>query len=336
MKKKKRKSQVYILIIIAVFTALTVFPFLADYFGAGKDTSVSVRIENGATTSEIAQTLKENSIINYPFFFRIMSKITGYDGKYLEGVFSVSNNMSYNELFEKLSTLPDSVGAVTITIPEGYEFRQIADILEKNKLINKDKFYDVAQNHDFGFSFLKDIPMRENRLEGYLFPDTYVFDSQSTEVSILNAMLTRFDEIVTPELRTRATQLNMTLDEIITLASVIEREAQGDIDRDNVASVFHNRLKSGTYPYLESCATVQYILKERKAVLSIADTKIDSPYNTYKNPGLPIGPIASPGEKAIKSALYPADTNYLFFVLDSSGVHRFASTYEEHLNNANK
>ena len=265
-----------------------------------------------------------------------MSKLSGYDGKYKEGTFNVRADMGYGQLFEKLSGVPDSAGDIKITIPEGYEFRQIADILEKNGLIDREKFYETAQNYDFGYSFLENLPERENRLEGYLFPDTYMFNSDSTEESILEAMLARFNDVVTDEYKSRAEELGMTLDEVIILASVIEREAQGNIDRDNVASVFHNRLKSDTYPFLESCATVQYILEERKPVLSIADTKIDSPYNTYINPGLPIGPIASPGEKSIKSALYPADTNYLFFVLDSTGVHRFAETYDEHLANMNK
>ncbi len=334
MKKKKKPSFVLTLFLILIIAIS--LPFALDYIGTGSDEKVSFSIKSGESTARIAEDLKKSGVIEYPLFFRIMSKISGFDGKYMVGDFSLKNSMSYGEIFKKLSSLPDSVGAVTVTIPEGYEFRQIADILEKNGLIDREKFYSLAQNHDFGFSFLENIPNRETRLEGYLFPDTYIFDSQSTEESILNTMLSRFDEIVADDLRLRANELNMTLDEVITLASVIEREAQGDHDRDNVSSVFHNRLKSKDYPYLESCATVQYILKERKTVLSVADTKIDSPYNTYKNPGLPIGPISSPGEKAILSALYPAETNYLFFVLDSSGVHRFAETFDEHLSNSNK
>ena len=149
-------------------------------------------------------------------------------------------------------------------------------------------------------------------------------------------MLARFDEVYHQAYRERAKALSMTDHELITLASIIEREAMGDADRELVAGVFHNRLKSTTYPYLESCATVQYILKERKPVLTVADTKIDSPYNTYRNPGLPSGPIASPGEAAIRAALYPAETDYLFFVLDSTGTHRFASTYAEHQENMRK
>jgi len=188
----------------------------------------------------------------------------------------------------------------------------------------------------FDYAFLRGVPKRENRLEGYLFPDTYQFSLSEGAYSIINKMLARFDEIYTQEYRTRAKSLGMTDDEIITLASVIEREAQGDGDRKTVAGVFHNRLKNAQYPYLESCATVQYILKERKPVLSVADTKIDSPYNTYQNPGLPAGPIASPGQKSIEAALYPEAHNYLFFVMDSTGKHRFAETFSEHQKNMSK
>ena len=124
------------------------------------------------------------------------------------------------------------------------------------------------------------------------------------------------------------------MDELVTLASIIEREA-GSADKKTVSSVFHNRILSSEYPYLQSCATVQYVLKERKPVLSTADTQIDSPYNTYINPGLPVGPIASPGEASIAAALFPEDTDYYFFVLGSDGEHHFATTYEEHLNYKN-
>ena len=128
----------------------------------------------------------------------------------------------------------------------------------------------------------------------------------------------------------------MTIDEVITLASIIEREAAGDEDRGKVSSVFHNRLDSKELPYLQSCATVQYILQERKSVLSIADTKIDSPYNTYLYKGLPPGPIAAPGLASIKAALYPEDTDYYYFVVNADGKHLFAKTLKEHEANIKK
>ena len=341
MTKKKFNKSKFISAVIFVLLVALVFvfsrSFVSDYIGKGdSEKKVTVTIESGDTTRDVAKELKENGLIDHTFFFRLMSKVLGHDATYKEGTFYMTEDMGYDHIFRKLSGAPDAIGAVKITIPEGFEFRQIADILEENGLVDRERFYEVAQNHDFGYAFLNKLPYRENRLEGYLFPDTYIFDSTSTEESIIDAMLKRFDEIVIYDYEMRAKELDMTLDEIITLASVIEREAKGDSDRDKVSSVFHNRLKSETYPYLESCATVQYILKERKAVLSEADTEIRSPYNTYINPGLPIGPIASPGEASIKAALYPAETDYLFFVLDSKGNHHFSTTYEEHLENMNK
>ena len=142
-------------------------------------------------------------------------------------------------------------------------------------------------------------------------------------------MLAEFDKQVTDEMRARAKEMDMSLDDIITLASVIERETDSDAERAKVAGVFYNRIDEGMK--LQSCATVQYILGERKPVLSVADTQIQSPYNTYVNAGLPIGPIANPGIECIKAALYPEDTEYLYFVADENGGHIFSKTYEEHL-----
>ena len=132
----------------------------------------------------------------------------------------------------------------------------------------------------------------------------------------------------------RADALGMSVHEVITLASIVEREATSK-DRELISSVFHNRLNSKTYPYLESCATVQYILGERKARITIKDTEIDNPYNTYENKGLPPGPIASPGIASIEAALYPSDTDYLFFAVSEDGKHHFSKTYDEHLTHSN-
>ncbi|MEG2571031.1 MAG: endolytic transglycosylase MltG, partial [Clostridia bacterium] len=138
----------------------------------------------------------------------------------------------------------------------------------------------------------------------------------------------------TAAMRARAKELGMTTSEIITLASIIEREATST-DKELVSSVFHNRLRSGRYQYLQSCATVQYALGERKARLSIEDTKVTSPYNTYQNKGLPPGPIASPGNESIEAALYPAESDYMFFALLKDGTHKFSKTYDEHMKSEN-
>lgn len=337
MQKKKRKNHIKIeLVVLFLLLLLGVYAssVISDFRGKPGSKQVTITVEAGSGTAQIAEVLKENGIIRHPFWFRVASKLGGHDGSYQKGDFAFNKNAGYKTVFTGLKS-PLYV-SVRVTIPEGFEFRQIADRLEEEGLIDKERFFEVAEKTDFDYWFLKGLPKRENRLEGYLFPDTYMFKKGDTEENIINMMLARFDQIYTDKYRERAKALSMTDDEIIVLASVIEREAMGDADRDKVAGVFHNRLKSEQYPYLQSCATVQYILKERKTVLSVADTKIDSPYNTYQNPGLPAGPIASPGKASIEAALYPAKTDYLFFVLDSTGVHRFAKTYAEHQENMRK
>ncbi len=333
--KDIKKIILLALVILVCFFLLCACSVISDYHGSSKGKVRSVTIEAGSGTAQIAEVLEEQDIIKKPFWFRVFSKLGGYDSQYQPGTFILHEKAGYREIFKTLTQVPASQ-FINVTIPEGFELRQIADKLEEEGLIDRELFYEVVENGDFDYDFLKDIPGRENRLEGYLFPDTYQFMVGESEEAIIDKMLARFDEIYKDEYEKRAKELGMTNDEVITLASVIEREAQGDSDRTLVASVFHNRLKSKDYPYLESCATVQYILKERKPVLSVADTQIKSAYNTYECPGLPIGPIASPGQKAIEAALYPEETEYLFFVLDSSGKHRFAKTFAEHQENMRK
>ncbi len=330
--KRFRRMALFLCVVFAVLYSLSV---MLDFIGYGGGAAKRVTIEAGSGTKLVAESLRDAGVIAHPTWFRVASKLFGHDGSFQQGVFSLKAHSGYGNIFQSLKSAPRPGEAVSVTIPEGYELRQIADLLEEKGLINRSVFYDLVEHGDFDYDFLKELPKRENRLEGYLFPDTYLIHEQDDEKTIIGMMLARFDEIYNETYQNRAKELGLTNDELITLASVIEREAQGDHDRKNVASVFHNRLKSREYPYLESCATVQYILKERKPVLSTADTKINSPYNTYQNPGLPIGPIASPGKKSIEAALYPNQTDYLFFVLDASGKHHFSKTFSEHLQHVN-
>jgi len=239
--------------------------------------------------------------------------------------------MPYEEISKKLQEVGEALNSVKITIPEGYELRQIIDLCVENGIGTNEGFNSTILNTKFDYWFLEGLTISDVYLEGYLFPATYTVSKDSSEEAVLKQMLDKFNAIFTEDMKAKASDLNMSVHEIITLASIVEREAASDTERDVVASVFHNRLNSKTYPYLESCATVQYILKERKEILSNADTNIDSPYNTYKNPGLPIGPIASPGFESIKATLEPASTDYLFFVLGNDGKHVFSKTYNEHL-----
>lgn len=292
---------------------------------------IRIEIPEGAYLSEIANILYKNEIIKYPDKFIEFATEEGNSNKYKYGVFYLNVNMSYEETSDALQQVGEAINSVKITIPEGYELRQIIDILVKNGIGTEEGFKNTILNSKFDYWFLENLTVSEVYLEGYLFPATYTISKNSSEETVLKQMLDKFNSVFTDEMKNRAKELNMSVHEIVILASVVEREAANDSERDIVASVFYNRLNSKTYPYLESCATVQYILKERKAILTNEDTKIDSPYNTYKNPGLPIGPIASPGLESIKATLYPATTDYLFFVLGNDGKHVFSKTYDEHL-----
>lgn len=322
--------------LLSVFiAAIVIFGgyFYADYMPGSADGTIVVTIPKGAGTVRIAKELKKNNLISSEYLFRVMSKLRGMDGKFNFGKFTVERSAGYEKLFKTLTQPSESLNSVRVVIPEGYEIYKIADLLEQKGLIDKDKFYYLINYGTFDYDFVKEIPQRDSRLEGYLFPDTYMFVPDD-EYGTINAMLAKFDSVY-QKCKDAAEKTDMSMDEIITLASIIEREAQGDHDRKLVSSVFHNRINSADYPYLQSCATVQYVLKERKPVLTIADTQIDSPYNTYINKGLPIGPIASPGEKSIDAAINPEESDYLFFVMGSDGKHHFSTTFNEHIQNKN-
>lgn len=314
-----------VLILIVCLTA--VFHSGSDVDGVKISEAVTVEIKQGSGTAAIAKQLEEAGAIKSASAFKKLAQEKGYAKKFQPGGATVQPGMSYEQIMQMLAK--PNRDTTKVVIPEGYELRQIVDTLEQAGVIDREKFLQELDAERYDYAFLKDIPERENRLEGYLFPDTYYITQSQTEHDIINMMLGEFDKHFKEEYYTRAKELNMTVDQIVTLASIIERETDSDTERAKVAGVFYNRLKSNTK--LESCATVQYILKERKPNLSIADTKIDSPYNTYKNMGLPVGPIASPGEDCIKAALYPEKTDALFFVMGKDGKHIFSKTYEQHL-----
>jgi len=334
-KMKLTKKGITIITAIAVIIVLIVCAFLSEVFGWFRSSAnIDVDIPSGSTTHQIADILKQNHLITSSSLFYLFAKSDSANFK--AGTHSFNSRKSYNNLIQELKTNPGAEG-IKITVPEGYTVSQIAQRLEDNGLTTTAaSFINECDNGTFDqtkYPFLQYIKRTKNRLEGYLFPATYNIPKGTSDHDIITMMLDKFNSVFTPDMYARCTALGYTPDQIITLASIIEREAVGDSDRDIVASVFWNRLNdTKDYPKLESCATVQYILGVRKPVLSLADTKINSPYNTYLNPGLPIGPIASPGMLSIQSALYPASTNYYFFVYNpKEGKNIFSATYADHL-----
>lgn len=313
--------------IVIAAAAVGLGVILSDSGGVDIDGDVTVTVSEGEGASAVADNLKENGIIKYPSVFKLASRLGGYNDKYQPGAVIIHSGMSYEEILQQLITADRDT--VTVVIPEGYDAKRIEQALRDAGLPGAEGFSEALDPSLYDYGFLRGLPERSGRLEGYLFPATYKIPESYSAREIVNLMLKSFDETFTQGFYDRAAELGMTADQIVTLASIIERETDEDSERAKVAGVFYNRLKSGMK--LQSCATVQYILGERKPVLSIADTQIDSPYNTYVRAGLPIGPICSPGEACITAALYPEDTDAYYFCLSKSGEHIFSTTYEDHV-----
>ena len=312
-------------VVVLFVTGLVIL--LSDSLGVSIDEGEKrIEVAEGDGASVIADKLGEADIIKYTWLFKIQSKAGGYDGNFQPGAVTVSSGMSYGQILDLLIT-PNRETA-RITIPEGYEIKQIAQKLDEEGIVGWQDFYAALNPADYDYPFLQGLPQRDGVMEGYLFPATYEIPDGMTAHDIIDLMLSAFNSQFTQEMYNRASELGMTTDELITMASIIEREA-GEGEKPKVAGVFYNRRNSGMK--LQSCATVQYILGERKPVLSIADTKIDSPYNTYMYPGFPVGPICNPGMESINAALYPEATDAYYFVLGKDGEHIFSATYDEHV-----
>jgi len=277
-----------------------------------------VNIPSGTNAKEIVDVLEENEIIrknNYTF--RILTKLLKLEDQLKYGEYNLSPSMNMLQILDKL--VKGEVITYKITIPEGYTSTQTAELLDKKEIAEKE-------------AFLKLVKDGEKISEGYLFPDTYEVPKKYGAEKMVKAMLSNFNQIaIENKFIDRAEEIGFSLDEIIILASIIEKEAKFSEEKSKVSSVFHNRLKTGMK--LQSCATIQYILEKPKEKLDENDLKIDSPYNTYLYKDLPPGPICNPGLDSIIAALEPEEGDYLYFVLGENGRHVFSKTYQEHLRN---
>ncbi len=324
------------ILVAALVCVVYLCSLIGDIFGMtiGDGKICRVDIPAGSGTSQIARILKEEGIIRHPVAFKIFEKLDG-NNVFQQGIHSLGKGQSYSQIIKKLNQNPENtvLQTATFVVPEGYENWQIAKLLAEKGLADEKEFLRLLDEGDFPFDFINDISRKENRLEGYLFPATYEVFVEESEYDIICRMLKAFQDNILPLYNEAKT--DYTLDQIVTMASLVEREAANDEERGKVASVFYNRLEIGMT--LGSCATVQYIIKERKDVLSNSDTKIKSPYNTYINPGLPIGPIASVGVGSVEAALYPEKTDYLYFAAKSDGsANVFSKTHAQHLETVKK
>ena len=291
---------------------------------------------SSADVGYVADQLEQNGIIEHKWLFQLFCGFTGGKEKMTAGTYTLSTTMDYSAIIRNLSAKSSARTEVTVVIPEGSTLTQIFEILEENGVATVEELTDTAANYDFKFSFLKDVlPLGEaTRLEGYLFPDTYIFYQNMDPVQALNKMILRFDEVFTDVMREEAAANGQTVHDIVTIASMIEKETTGN-DQTDIAEVIYNRLynpTSETAGYLNIDATIQYILPERKERLTAEDLAIDSPYNTYLYTGLPAGPIASPGQASLRAAMNPSGNGYYFYALGDDGEHHFFRTYQEQEN----
>ena len=296
-----------------------------------EERSIHVKIREGLSTAEIAERLAEKGIIDSSLKFRFVARLRGYDDKFRPGSYTFTANMSDDEVFAKLLTGEKKL--VQFTVPEGFGVKEIANRLYNLDLVDKEEFLKAAA--DFApYDYMKKHKNVFFASEGFLFPDTYVVENDVEIEEILSLMANTFDEKLNVAMRAQAAKMDLSIYDLITLASLVEREVRFPEDRPIVAQVLLKRLRLNMP--LQTDATLQYLMDTPKEEVSIADTQIDSPYNTYQHVGLPPGPIANPGMASIEAVLHPAETDYLYFVADRSGHNHYAYTYEEHLNLVNK
>ncbi|MBR6676628.1 MAG: endolytic transglycosylase MltG [Clostridia bacterium] len=366
------KAVIYmvVVLVVSVFISIFVIRIGNDIFAFVKsDEAVDITIPKNADVEEIAQILHENGVISFPGVFEFYASLKKDNGPFEPGTYSISPSMSYDDLRRAFKKQP-VVGTVWITIPEGYTTDEIIDLLVENGIGKRKNYIDVINNYDFDYWFVKELEEhginehRAYRLDGYLFPDTYEFYKSSSEATVINRMLKRFNEVFVTAYRERAAELNLSVDDILILASLVEKEAGNLSDFIHVSAVFHNRLKNPIkiHPaglcYLQSDATTVYGIQIRDGKRPEADVTMDDNhdksnyYSTYEYEGLPPGPISCPSASAIRAALYPAikrldpaafpnldvDPNEreisYYFVTDKTGKVYFAETEEGH--NANR
>jgi UPF0755 protein len=280
-----------------------------------------VFIQEGLSLKEVASELEKRNIIVSKALFGLWGKIMGSSRRIQAGEYRLSPNMPPIKILQVLTA--GVVITYPVTFPEGYTIEQIADVLDKSGLVEKANFISLAHNP----AVLKQYNIAGPSLEGYLYPDTYYLPRGIPSSAAIDTMVNRFRQLTGP-LEKRAEVVGMTMEGVIILASIVEKETGLAEERPMIASVFLNRLKQGMR--LESDPTVIYGIKGFSGNLTRKDLKEPTPYNTYVIQGLPIGPIANPGLEAIKAVLFPEETDYLYFVSKNDGSHQFSKTLAEH------
>lgn len=351
-KKSSRKNLKKVLLAIAaslVALVLTLGLFCGrDIFGwfkpQGQDVTVEIPI--GSSASQIATILEKNNLIKQPFTFRVYVKCTGQDKKMVSGTYVLHAGMSYSEMIYTMQDPSQNIGLVRLVVPEGYTLDEIAKRLETYKVCSGQDFLNAINDPEVysEFSFASHLNKSElNKkyypMEGYAFPATYTFLIGTNAKDVAKAMLRSTDRNVSPYFD-EIEDSGMTLDQVITLASIVQAEAGKSEDMPKIASVLHNRLyNSKVYPYLECTPTQKYAQAVAAGLQQQgkSDDGLSTGYSTFETKGIPSGAICSPGKEAIEAVLNPADTQYYYFCSNLQTKETFyAETYDEHKQNLSK
>ncbi len=317
-------------IIVAAVLFLSVLLLSWIFLPFYSSAPINILIPSGADSFEIANILRQQSVIKNKFLFILLSKVFNWEKDLKAGNYEFSSS-NMIDILRKLKE--GGTKRSRVTIPEGLPEWEISQILEKEKIIKKNDFLALVNDPEIfeeEFSFLLSL----ESLEGYLYPDTYYFFIEENELQVIRKFLLRFQEIVLPLYEEKIPRNNLSAEEIIILASIVEKEAQINLEKPIIAAVFHNRLEKGMR--LRADPTVKYALGNFQERLTYEDLTVSSPYNTYVYQGLPPGPICNPGKDSIYAVLYPDEIDYLYFVAKGDGTHKFSNTYEEHLDAVSK
>lgn len=308
------------LVLLLLLAPLLVWWYLGR--PTGLVTPQEVHIPAGATAHGIGTLLKEKGLIRSATLFAWTARLHGQSQRLEAGTYLLSGTLTTPQILRELLKAPLQLRRVTI--PEGLTSYQIGALLEHSGLVDSARFVSLVHDREFA----RKVGIEAPSLEGYLFPQTYFLNRTTTEEEVIRRLVEEFDRTFTAPLHARLDSLGLTRHQALTLASIVEREAVVQQERPLIAGVFLARLARDML--LESCPTVEYALGGHKERLDAADLQVDSPFNTYLHPGLPPGPIANPGKAAILATLYPARTDFLYFVARGDGTHIFSRTNEQH------
>ncbi|MCK5413257.1 MAG: endolytic transglycosylase MltG [Candidatus Pacebacteria bacterium] len=324
------------LILIGLFSYISIQTKIIEPLNVQDDTKREFVIENGEGVKQIAANLETEDLILGSDYFEIYIWQENLSSKLQAGRYELSPSMTMEQMTDLFTGGKIIDNQVKITIPEGFLVTEIDQRLAENDLIEEGEFieFDKVQNFDISkYKFLNDLD-KINSLEGFYFPDTYIYYADASVQEIAEKMLDNFDKKLSIDLRLEIEKQNKNIFEIIILASIVEKEAGSTEDMKEIASVFQNRLDIDKA--LESDATINYFVGEKRSQATYDDLKIDSPYNTYLYKGLTLGPISNPGINAIEAVIYPVETDYFYFLSKKTGETIFSKTYEEHLINKRK